>query len=169
MSYSCEWGDCYFVSDNFDSFYEHVKGHTTNLFCEPDDESKETEENVCQWRQCFCDAHEDEQELIRHVLFHGYHAKLKDLGLKAQTKAQLAPCTLDPHARNLIPEFSEEFSCVWKNCDVVTSCPRYYYQHVDGHAGSTMKEGADGKISCEWQGVIFYIYRVYQKKKVIEL
>ena len=74
--------------------------------------------------------------------------------MKAQTNAQLAPCTLDPHARNLVPEFLEQFSCFWENCNVVTSCPRYYYQHVDSHAGSTGKEGADGIISCEWKGVI---------------
>ena len=152
MSYSCEWGNCSFVSDNFDTFYEHVHGHTANLFRELDDES---EENVCQWRQCVSDSYEDEQELIRHVLFHAYHAKLKDLGLKAQTKAQLTPCTLDPHAMNLVPEFPEQFTCLWKNCNVVTSCPRYYYQHVDGHAGGTVKDRADSLISCEWKGEFY--------------
>ena len=150
MSYMCEWSDCSFTSDNFDTFYEHVRGHTTNFFRDPDEESDE--ENECQWRQCFSDPFENELQLIRHVLFHAYHSKLKDLGLKAQTKAQLAPCTLDNHARNLIPEFPGQFFCLWENCGVATSCPSYYYRHVDGHAGSTVKEDADDVVSCKWQG-----------------
>ena len=151
-SYPCEWADCCFVSDDFDTFYEHVKAHTTNFL-------SETEANACQWRQCSSDSHEDEQELVRHVLFHAYHAKLKDLGLKAQKEAQLNACKLDHHARNLVPVFSEEFSCCWKNCNVTTSCPRNYYAHVNGHVGSTVK-GADDRISCEWKGVILYIQGV---------
>ena len=140
------------MSDDFETFYEHVKAHTTNFLCE-------TEANACQWRQCFSDSLENEQQLIRHLLFHAYHAKLKDLGLKAQKEAQLNACTLNLHGRNLIPGFREQFSCFWKHCTMTTSCPRYYYRHVDGHAESTVK-GADDRISCEWKGVILYIQGV---------
>ncbi|CAB3986420.1 Histone H4 transcription factor [Paramuricea clavata] len=165
MSYACEWGDCSFVSDNFDTFYEHVRGHTTNFFCDLDDVNDDSEENDCQWRQCFSDSFENEPELIRHVLFHAYHANLKDLGLKAQTKAELAPCTLDPHARNLVPEFPEQFHCLWENCDVITSCPKYYYRHVDGHTGSTVKEWPHSKILCKWKDCTFTSTKRFKLKE----
>ena len=130
-SYLCEWGNCYFSTSDFDSFYEHVKGHTTYLLTEK-------EENVCQWRQCVRDSYEEQQELIRHLLFDAYHAKLKNLGLKAQTEAKLSSCILNPHARNVVPRFPEQFSCFWRNCNMTTSCPRHYYRHVDGHVGSAV-------------------------------
>ena len=156
-SYSCEWGDCHFSSSDFDSFYEHVKGHTTYLVTEK-------EENVCEWRQCVRESYE-EQELIRHLLFHAYHAKLKNLGLKVQIEAKLSSCILNPHARNVVPKFPEQFSCFWRNCNMMTSCPRHYYRHVDGHVGSTVKE--DGRIPCEWKGVILYTRCI--KKNGIQL
>ena len=156
MSFTCEWDDCSFVSDNFDTFYEHIRGHTTNFFCELDDDS-DTERNACRWKQCLSDPFENELEFIRHVLFHAYHAKLKDLGLKAQTKAKLAPCILDAQARNLVPDFPEQFCCLWENCNISTSCPKYYYRHMDGHAGSTVKEDPNSIISCRWKGEFFIV------------
>ena len=153
MTYVCEWGDCSFASDAFDTFYEHVREHTINFLRDSDEVNDE--EHECQWRQCFSDPCENELQLVRHVLFHAYHSKLKDLGLKAQTKAGLAPCTLDNHVRNLIPEFPDQFHCLWENCGIATSCPRYYYRHVDGHAGSTVKEDADSIVSCKWKDCSF--------------
>ena len=100
-----------------------------------------------------CDPRQ-EQELI-HILFHAYHAKLKHLGLKAQTEAKLKSCVLNPGKRNAVPSLPKNFSCLWKKCSLKTSCPRQYYRHVDGHVGAAVKD-ADGIIFCEWKGVILY-------------
>ena len=154
MSYTCEWDSCSFMSDKFDTFYDHVQEHAAIKFRDSDD----VNENDCQWSQCFADSFEDDLEYRRHVLFHAYHAKLKYLGLEAQRSAGLAPCILDPQARNLVPEFPEQFYCHWENCDVVTSCPKYYYTHMDGHAQSTVKDGADGVVSCQWKGKLSGVF-----------
>lgn len=149
MSYECKWDDCKFISDNFEVFYSHVGTHTKFL------EENNEDDIVCKWRKCSSEFIESQTELITHVLFHAYHAKLKDLGLKAQLQAKLAPCALNSQARNLVPEFPEPFTCYWDNCNMITTCPKTFYRHVDGHVNSTVKENANTVVSCMWRGSSF--------------
>lgn len=151
MPYLCEWSECDFASDDFDTFYRHVREHVKD-FHDEKDPNYTTDSFICLWSQCLSDSCENELELISHVLFHGYHTYLKELGLRTQKVAKLSPCSLDSQARNLVPEFPTEFCCQWDKCDMATCCPRYFYRHVDGHTTVAQKQDLDDLIHCKWKG-----------------
>lgn len=151
MPYSCEWSDCKFTSDDFETFYCHVREHTKEFYDENDLTFLATPA-TCLWRECFSNTCETEGEFLGHVLFHGYHSLLKELGLKTEREAKLSPCTLDTQARNLVPELPGTFCCNWDKCKIVTYCPKYYYRHVDGHTLAMVKPDSNGFIPCKWEG-----------------
>ena len=154
MAYLCEWCDCAFTCDDFDRFYGHVREHTTAFYDGMDTSLTAQTTCACLWRECFYDSCENIAELLRHVLFHGYHARLKQLGKQAQAAADLSSCSLDSQTRNLVPEFSDEFSCYWEQCDMVTSCPKFFYRHVQIHTEEVQKEGPFGFVYCKWKSKI---------------
>lgn len=62
---------------------------------------------------------EGPEELRRHLFFHCYHTKLKQLGqqvLNAQPK--IGSCSIGYHNRNIIPEIPDNFICQWEECEV---------------------------------------------------
>lgn len=77
------------------------------------------EEFSCLWQECgFCSL-DSSADLVRHVYFHCYHTKLKQWGLQAlQSQADLSPCILDFHSRNIIPDIPDHFLCLWEHCEV---------------------------------------------------
>lgn len=71
------------------------------------------------WQECgFCSL-DNSADLVRHVYFHCYHTKLKQWGLQAlRSQADLGPCILDFHSRNIIPDIPDHFLCLWEHCEV---------------------------------------------------
>lgn len=157
MTYSCEWSDCNSTFDDFETYYCHVREHTTEFYDEDDASA------ACLWRECFSNSCETEEEFLRHVLFHGYHTFLKELGLKTQNERNLSPCTLDTQARNLVPDFPDSFCCQWDKCEMFTCCPRYYYRHVNGHSLAIVEE--NGVISCKWKDCSFTCRSTHKLKE----
>lgn len=77
------------------------------------------DEFCCLWQDCGFFSLDSQVELFRHVYFHCYHTKLKQLGLQAlQSQPDLIPCQLDTQSRNMIPELQESFICMWDQCEV---------------------------------------------------
>lgn len=76
-------------------------------------------ERTCFWRDCgFCSV-EGPEELQRHLFFHCYHTKLKQLGQQVlAAHPEISSCSLGYHNRNIIPEIPENFVCLWRECDV---------------------------------------------------
>lgn len=68
----CEWEDCTKVLDDMDAYLRHVDEHL-NSACDLQ----------CKWRLCDSDELETDDDLKRHVRFHAFHAKLKQIGSKS--------------------------------------------------------------------------------------
>lgn len=79
-------------------------------------------ERNCLWRDCgFCST-ESPAELRRHVFFHCYHTKLKQLGQQVlSAQPDLSTCSFAYHTRNIIPDIPENFTCLWDECEVSTA------------------------------------------------
>lgn len=81
------------------------------------------EVHSCLWQDCgFCSVACD-AELLRHMLFHCYHTKLKQWGsamLKADPK--MGDCSVGLQNRNIVPEVQESFLCQWEHCEVRELC-----------------------------------------------
>ena len=161
----CEWGSCEekFPLSDFHDFREHFEGHLKGILPGyrrgfSDDAIRDN--FACYWRDCGWDSPIDAGDLIRHVFFHAFHARIKVEGYKKQQEMKMAPCTLDNQSRNLLPDIPEPFLCEWRECSVEFNCPTLYYRHVDSHAWAvdkTLKEtGENGKkkysVTCQWEG-----------------
>ena len=75
---------------------------------------------TCQWRDCGHVEEFDISSFIRHVQFHGFHTKLKYLGMKTieYNHPNIPPCQKSIENRNIIPDLPVEFRCSWGNCQV---------------------------------------------------
>lgn len=103
------------ITINIDALLNPQKGYVyqckLNFLCQG--------ERNCLWRDCgFCSV-EGPEELRRHLFFHCYHTKLKQMGqqvLNAQT--EIGTCSIGYQNRNVIPEIPDNFICLWEECEV---------------------------------------------------
>ena len=151
MFLCCEWEDCDHYSDCVIQFSNHVTSHVTQA-----DIRHLEEEDVfaCLWAECGFESPSSE-EMVRHINFHSFHTKIKCHGLNMIQKHDLAPCSLDPAQRNIVPDFSDPWSCQWEGCEEseATWCrPREFYHHVAEHAEES--RGATGRLECRWAGCL---------------
>ena len=151
MFLCCEWEDCDHYSDCVSQFSSHVTSHVTQA-----DIRHLEEEDVfaCLWAECGFESPSSE-EMVRHINFHSFHTKIKCHGLNMIQKHDLAPCSLDPAQRNIVPDFSDPWTCQWEGCDQSESTwsrPREFYHHVAEHAEET--RGAGGRLECRWSGCL---------------
>ena len=150
---SCEWDDCDFHSDCAVQFASHVSGHVVQA-----EVRNMPGEDVfaCLWAECDFLSPSSE-EMVRHINFHSFHTKIKCHGLNMIQKHDLAPCSLDPGQRNIVPDLSEPWSCQWEGCEqrgVSWSRPRDFYQHVADHGEEVRGrvKGEAGRLTCRWAG-----------------
>ncbi|XP_068540736.1 histone H4 transcription factor-like isoform X4 [Anas acuta] len=151
MILPCEWEECLFVGKRMEEFCDHVAGHLKEYLQHP----LETAEHYrCWWRNCEFGA-KDPRELITHVNFHSYHAKLKFVGSRLRAlHRDLPACLLTSRSWHQLPQTSEEFVCNWENCNVTFNNPEWFYQHVAHHAYATEeKTVTDQKkaVYCHWK------------------
>ncbi|CAF0708023.1 unnamed protein product [Brachionus calyciflorus] len=148
----CEWSnECNKVFSSMDLFLQHVDEHlekinSTNL--------------ECKWLDCDSDLFDDESCLKRHVRFHAFHTKLKNIGLnvlenlherqKESKEPQNIPkCNLDDQTRNVIPELPYKFECSWDHCDYTTDNPELFYRHIkNSHVDKFVVKDQNSK--CLW-------------------
>ncbi|XP_067897334.1 histone H4 transcription factor-like isoform X4 [Heterodontus francisci] len=154
----CEWEGCVFVGKTMEEFCDHIAAHLKEHLNEYDSFG-ELDEYQCLWRGCGFLAVEGPNELVVHVNFHSYHAKLKYFGSELQRlRPDLPVCSLDSQNQNLIPEIAETFTCQWEHCDSTFDNPEWFYRHVDMHGQCTDKETLPNKneaISCCWKEKTF--------------
>ena len=81
LELKCEWEDC-FIAGNFDSvdeFSDHVAQNHAKV-----GHGDGTRGRWCSWKGCEFQLEEDddeqEQDLERHINFHAFHTKIKQLG-----------------------------------------------------------------------------------------
>lgn len=106
---------------------------------------------TCPWYLCDHTSTQSSDH-VKHVLFHGYHAFLKQNGYEILTKQSLPPCYLGQEFANIIPSDIRETRCYWgcgengdSTCGQEFDCTFHFYEHVQKHVG-------DGR-DCGWRGV----------------
>ena len=92
-------------------------------------------EQSCLWRHCgFCSVDVPE-ELRRHVFFHCYHTKLKQLGLQVLTSnPNMGTCSIGYQNRNIVPEIPDNFTCLWEDCEVHFMVQIYSFYFLRGYS-----------------------------------
>lgn len=77
------------------------------------------EVHSCLWQDCgFCSVELD-GELLRHMFFHCYHAKLKQWGSAIlKHHPDMGTCSVGLQNRNFVPEVQDSFLCLWEHCEV---------------------------------------------------
>lgn len=170
----CEWKDCQrrVPFGDFLDFMFHIEQHIKEIL--PRYQSRYSvdsipEDFVCPWRDCGWDSPENTDELIRHILFHPFHANIKAVGTKRKITSKLSDCILDPQGRNLVPDLQHPFVCEWKDCGLEINCPYWFYQHVESHVMALDKQRIDDEkggnqvvVACEWKGnCISFINKSY--------
>jgi hypothetical protein len=84
---------------------------------------------TCQWRNCGHVEEFDISAFIRHVQFHGFHTKLKYLGMKTSehNHPNIPACQKSSENRNIIPDLPVEFRCLWGDCQVISLFTKHTY------------------------------------------
>lgn len=90
------------------------------------------DEFPCQWKDCgFCSV-ESAAELGRHLFFHCYHTKLKQWGQSVlQAHPDIGSCSVGLQNRNIIPEITDNFICLWEHCEVSSKPPGSQFWLLD--------------------------------------
>uniref|UniRef100_A0A1A8LGR9 Histone H4 transcription factor n=3 Tax=Nothobranchius TaxID=28779 RepID=A0A1A8LGR9_9TELE len=153
LKLSCEWGSCQELSSQMENFCKHVEEHLTCLNTEEDVEAGE--DRMCPWRDCgFCSV-DGFEELRRHLLFHCYHTKLKQLGQQVlDAQPELGSCSIAYHNRNIIPDIPDNFICLWEDCEQPPyENPEWFYRHVEMHSVCVDIPTGDSEFSirCGWK------------------
>ncbi|CAF1385809.1 unnamed protein product [Adineta steineri] len=138
----CEWGaECRVRLNDLKEFYKHLDEHLSTYI----NQYQQTPHLACQWRNCGHVEEFDISSFIRHVQFHGFHTKLKYLGMKTyeHNHPNIPLCQKSSENRNIIPDLPVEFRCSWGDCQYTNSHAQLFYEHVNQHAGSDI---------CRWTG-----------------
>ena len=142
----CEWthpdgGVCGVCFSDVRTFSRHVKGHY--------DLSKLSAPALCAWSGCdFVST--NEETVLRHILFHPFHAFLKLLGAELQEKFGLPACQIDEQYKNLVPPIPTSLKCQWDNGKCLTEFESVgeFYLHLRDH----VMVDDSGCQQCRWKG-----------------
>ncbi|XP_041656517.1 histone H4 transcription factor [Cheilinus undulatus] len=151
----CEWGSCKETFTQMDNFCKHAEGHLNALNDEEEDQDDVEGERNCLWRECgFCSI-EGPEELRRHLFFHCYHTKLKQLGQRIlSAQPELGTCSIGYQNCNIIPEIPDNFICLWEDCEQPPyENPEWFYRHVEMHSLCIDIPVGDYEIQlhCRWK------------------
>lgn len=155
LQLQCEWINCSEVFKSSQAFTNHLMQHAEEFMagmlsiekCLADVDEEDTDEHQCQWVDCGYVTSEGSAALLRHLLFHGYHTRIKWAGTVERQRCKVEPCQLEPHSRNIIPEVPSSFVCSWEDCSFITNNPDFFYCHVEMHS---QMEDDRGLLACKW-------------------
>lgn len=134
----CEWGaECRVRLNDLKEFYKHLDEHLSSYVNQYPTAPRRKRscwnyeclscfsvwiDLACQWRNCGHVEEFDISSFIRHVQFHGFHTKLKYLGMKTyeHNHPDIPLCQKSTENRNIIPDLPVEFRCSWGDCQVIT-------------------------------------------------
>uniref|UniRef100_A0A8C4WV16 Histone H4 transcription factor n=1 Tax=Eptatretus burgeri TaxID=7764 RepID=A0A8C4WV16_EPTBU len=166
LALRCEWRTCRIEATDMEVFIRHLEAHLAE-HCEPGADGLR-----CLWEDCGF-ASERRVDLTRHVMFHGYHTKLKEWGqhfllafrsgesssgsevdVEGPDEVELdsSSCTLGRQNRNLLPELPDPFTCLWEHCEMNFENAEWFYRHVDMHGQASDKESSSNYMLCGWKG-----------------
>ncbi|XP_038222049.1 histone H4 transcription factor [Zerene cesonia] len=140
----CEWPSCRLFFSNYIVFQVHVASHIGDVHViEKDSEI----EYVCLWDVC---GHKtiDKYEIVRHINYHAYHAKLLAIGFNARATLKLERCKKDSTKRNVLPPLKGDHCCMWYECNKYFNSMQNFLDHIKEHIRSyDIKE-----MVCSWAG-----------------
>lgn len=90
---------------------------------------------VCSWRDCLAQS----PWTVTHVLYHGYHEKLKVAGnAKLKTRSNESHECLYPPERQHTVDVFDSFECEWTDCDYVLEGPDDFDFHLLIHVQNSV-------------------------------
>ncbi|CAH2049551.1 unnamed protein product, partial [Iphiclides podalirius] len=143
LNLECEWQSCRWKFSDYELFQSHVNGHISDIHVIKTDDKADAE-YVCLWDVCghkttnYC-------EMIRHINYHSYHAKLLAIGYNGRATLDLARCKKDSTKRNQLPKFISEHTCLWVGCTCKFDSMQTFVDHVRLHVGGE-------PALCSWAG-----------------
>ncbi|XP_077597362.1 histone H4 transcription factor [Stigmatopora nigra] len=155
MKLECEWGSCQESFSQMESFCKHIELHLQAMDMADESEEDPEGERNCLWRDCgFCSV-EGLGEFRRHLFFHCYHNKLKQLGQKVLNgQTEIGTCSMGFQNHNMIPEIPDNFICLWEECEQSPfENPEWFYRHVELHSLSIDIPAGDCEfpVRCGWK------------------
>jgi hypothetical protein len=150
----CEWDSCSRVLTSMDEYLSHLNEHLEEHI----NANRESNCFRCEWDNCDSTEFFCESTFTRHVKFHAFHSKLKQIGTQvlktlqensAESNKTAPKCNLDDETRNYIPELPYKFECSWNMCDYTTDNPEHFYRHIKSmHVDPYPTKCKDSK--CLW-------------------
>lgn len=105
----------------------------------------------CLWLDCMHTANNTDA-LQKHLCYHGYHTKLKNIGSNVLERIKLPKCTQMAHF--IIPETVDGYTCEWNDCYKSFSLYFDFLEHIKIHINSNPKYCKKGEIiECYWTGM----------------
>jgi len=143
----CEWNGCGEEQSNPDVFSWHVGQHCNDAEVQHIPPPLE-DCFLCLWADCGFKTPSSE-EMVRHINFHGFHAKIKAHGQALLERENLSTCSLSQSQRNLLPDLSSAWTCHWPGClsSGNWTMPQHFYLHLGDHADSLRGQKP---LQCLW-------------------
>ncbi|KAJ0175274.1 hypothetical protein K1T71_009415 [Dendrolimus kikuchii] len=142
LNMECEWQSCRCRYSDYDMFRKHVYSHVQDLHVIKKEGSVEY---VCLWDICGYTS-TDFEEMVCHVNYHAYHAKLLAIGFNGRATLQLQCCKKDSSKRNQLPKFPNKHLCMWTGCDKQFNSIQSFFDHVRLHTNYSEQ------FLCSWGG-----------------
>ncbi|KAL1514129.1 hypothetical protein ABEB36_003440 [Hypothenemus hampei] len=144
INIKCQWEDCMEVFSNYEQLLKHLKSHVDNLLDLDLD---------CKWQNCPSPTNIHSQDmLLRHLTYHGYIAKLVNIGENVLNRNDFPECSLEQNFSIDIPLYG--YVCKWENCDNITfNTIGDFLGHIECHvlaAPSGKQVNSRAIIQCHW-------------------
>ncbi|XP_072938122.1 histone H4 transcription factor [Epargyreus clarus] len=141
----CEWQECqcYFV--DYELFQKHVVDHTSLEVSE----GNETVKYMCLWDICGHST-SDFDEMVRHMNYHAYHARLLSIGFNGRATLKLERCKKDSSKRNKVPSLKTQHGCMWTGCYESFNSIQAFFDHVKVHI--YLSSDSSSEHLCSWAG-----------------
>lgn len=111
-----------------------------------------SEKYICPWGNCVftCSCSD---EITRHIYYHAFHKVLTTIGKVETAKDNIPQCWFE--LQPILPELTDDFKCLWENCDSPFKSIAAFNEHVASHADSEHKLGSDtprtrATMICRW-------------------
>lgn len=144
LNMKCQWNSCLEVLTDTQTFFKHLVGHVDNV----------NDDLNCKWTDCPNPTGlVSVPKLLCHIAYHGYLAKLINIGENVLERNNLPDCTL---GTNYTIEISENgYTCYWTECNFTFGTIFDYLSHVECHvngAPSGKEVDFSDVIPCLWSG-----------------
>lgn len=139
LNLECKWSSCVECFDSWATFNAHLIQHATSS----------SGGFVCQWKDCATKEVESDSLLMQHLSYHGYLAKLGNIGDNVAKREKLPKCT-ESYSSEL-PLLKSGYECEWQHCNLSFWTIFYFLNHMNVHIKNNPKMAKNKEvIECAW-------------------